>query len=94
METVLPQDLAEDRSSQMLNDPVHFPDLTPHATQYWYLQKDESSAGNATKKKISGQNNGNGTVKVKEQVKQAKETTKASSKKISDQAITNIDVES
>ncbi|KAK0599208.1 hypothetical protein LWI29_003264 [Acer saccharum] len=57
-------------------------------------KKDESSAGNATKKKIRGQNNGNGTVKVKEQVKQAKEMTKASSKKISDQAITNIDVES
>ncbi|KAK4850932.1 hypothetical protein QYF36_011093 [Acer negundo] len=57
-------------------------------------KKDESSAGNATKKKIRGQNNGNGTFKVKEQVKQAKETTKASSKKISDQAITNIDVES
>ncbi|TXG65980.1 hypothetical protein EZV62_007255 [Acer yangbiense] len=47
-------------------------------------KKDESSAGNATKKKIRGQNNGNGTVKVKEQVKQAKEMTKASSKKISD----------
>ncbi|KAL5768209.1 hypothetical protein ACOSQ2_014992 [Xanthoceras sorbifolium] len=54
------------------------------------FNKDAHSSGNTTKNKIRGQN-GNGTVKVKDQVKQVKETT---SKKISDQAITDIAVES